>query len=290
MVKTVAVILFALSGWLFMQFAPVVSETDGKQFAEKVNLALRRTAHHLLAEGGDSTSRISPVQHPDARTYYVQLDRPIDYDRIPPLLQESLKLHQIEAEYNVAILNCNDGIIQLGYSVKDLTDKGVACVGRQGEIGCRVLQITFLEAGKPVGNAGWAGLFGFLLAGISGLMWYRVAKVRDKSTTVAADRGDGSQTIRLGQIAFNHAEQSLNVAGTNQPLTYRESKLLNLFATHPNQLLERERILKLVWEDENIIVGRSLDVFVSRLRKLLRNDPSVRIVSVHGVGYRLEVD
>ena len=272
-----------------MQFAPVVSETDGGHFAEKVNLALRRTVHHLLAEGGDSTSRILPVQQTDDRTYYIQLDRPIDYDRIPPLLQKSLNVQGIEADYNVSVLNCNDGTIQLGYSVKDLTDKGVPCVGRQGLVGCRMLQITFLEAGKPVGNAGWAGLLGFLLAGISGLMWYRVAKVRDKSTTGATDSEDGSQTIRLGQTTFNHAEQSLNVAGSSQTLTYRESKLLNLFATHPNQLLERERILKLVWEDEGIFVGRSLDVFVSRLRKLLREDPSVRLVSVHGVGYRLEV-
>ncbi len=272
-----------------MQFAPVASETDSEQFAEKVNLALRRTAHHLLAAGGDSTSRILPVQQADDHTYRIQLDRPIDYDRIPSLLQESLNVQGIESDYNVSVLNCNDGQIQLGYNVKDLADSGIACVGRQGEVGCRVLQISFPEAGTPVSNADLAGLFSFLLAGISGFIWYRAAKTLDKTIPKANDLVDTRQTIHLSQTAFNHAEQSLSIAGTSHALTYRESKLLNLFVTHPNQLLERERILKLVWEDEGIIVGRSLDVFVSRLRKLLKTDPKVRIVSVHGVGYRLEV-
>jgi len=72
-------------------------------------------------------------------------------------------------------------------------------------------------------------------------------------------------------------------------LTYREAKLLHLFAGHPNQVLERAYILQHVWADEGVLVGRSLDVFVSRLRKMLRDDPSVRIEAVHGVGYRLEV-
>lgn len=134
-----------------------------------------------------------------------------------------------------------------------------------------------------------AGLFGFLLAGISGFVWYRVAKARDTSETLTVDSDESEDVIRLGNSNFHPADQSLNVAGTRHELTYREAKLLRLFATHPNQLLEREFILKSVWEDEGIFVGRSVDVFVSRLRKLLRSDPTVRIAAVHGVGYRLEV-
>ena len=79
-------------------------------------------------------------------------------------------------------------------------------------------------------------------------------------------------------------------SGPNQhKLTYREAKLLQLLANHPNQVLERDQILKLVWEDEGITVGRSVDVFISRLRKLLAEDPTLRITAVHGVGYRFEV-
>ena len=60
-------------------------------------------------------------------------------------------------------------------------------------------------------------------------------------------------------------------------------------AQHPNEVLSRDTLIAKVWEDEGVIVGRSLDVFISRLRKLLKGDDSVQIKTVHGVGYRLEV-
>ena len=77
---------------------------------------------------------------------------------------------------------------------------------------------------------------------------------------------------------------------TSFNLTYREAKLLSLFIGNKNQVLERDFILKSVWEDEGIIVGRSVDVFVSRLRKMLSTDSLVKISAVHGVGYRMEVN
>jgi len=73
-------------------------------------------------------------------------------------------------------------------------------------------------------------------------------------------------------------------------LTYREAKLLNLFVLHQNQVLERSFILENVWADEGILVGRSIDMFVSRLRKLLRNDERIQLLAVHGVGYKMEVN
>ena len=72
-------------------------------------------------------------------------------------------------------------------------------------------------------------------------------------------------------------------------LTFREAKLLRLFASNPGELLERDQILQQVWEDEGVQVTRSVDVFISRLRKKLVADPSVGIVAVHGVGYKLEL-
>jgi DNA-binding response OmpR family regulator len=72
-------------------------------------------------------------------------------------------------------------------------------------------------------------------------------------------------------------------------LTFREAKLLEYFASHPNEVLNREQIQDYVWKDEGVIVGRSLDVFISRLRKILKSDESISIKNIHGVGYKLEV-
>lgn len=296
--KVVVGIVLLLSGLLFTQWptlSPAEDQREEEQlFARKVDLALRRTAHHLLLDGGDSTSRIAPVRHISNTTYSIRLEASFDYDRIPALLQESLTLHHISAGYDVTVLDCEKGELQLGYHILDFTKADeVPCTGRQQVGGCHLLQVTFAGPGaepeptpRPIGMW-WAGALGFLLASVVGLVWYR--STRPKSPAAAPSVSHRPDPIQIGQTLFYPTEQSLEVAGTLQSLTYREAKLLHLFATHPNQLLERDFILKSVWEDEGVIVTRSLDVFVSRLRKLLQPDPSLRLVAVHGVGYRLEV-
>lgn len=95
--------------------------------------------------------------------------------------------------------------------------------------------------------------------------------------------------IRFGNSIFDTGNQCLIIATERIDLTYREAKLLKVFCTHKNKLLERHFINQTVWEDEGIIVGRSVDVFISRLRKFLKNDPSVKISNIHSVGYRFDV-
>lgn len=94
---------------------------------------------------------------------------------------------------------------------------------------------------------------------------------------------------RCPQFTFNVENQVLEIGTQKVQLTYRETKLLDLLCRNANQLLNRDTIHQFVWEDEVVKVGRSLDVFVSRLRKYFKQVPSVKITTVHGVGYRFEV-
>ena len=261
--------------------------------SEKINLALRRTAHHLLINAGDSSSRIAPVRQLNATTFRVRLDHPFDYERLPTLLQQSLDIHQIKGNYDVTLLDCANGELQLGYNVRDVLEAGVPCVGRVQKKGCYTLQIAFVTP-EPAGMSAliwWPWAVGFLLLSGAYVVWQKSG--RDSGPTPLSDTTTTDKSeplIRVGKVAFNRGNQSVSVAGVTCSLTYREAKLLHLFLNHPNQLLERDFILKSVWEDEGIFVGRSVDVFVSRLRKFLHPDPSVRIVAVHGVGYRLETN
>ena len=100
---------------------------------------------------------------------------------------------------------------------------------------------------------------------------------------------DTTRLFTLGSISCNFPNQQLSVNGTVVDLTAKEAKLLHLFCLNKNKVLNRDIIQKAIWEDEGYFVGRSMDVFISRLRKILSIDPSVSIVNVHGVGYRLEV-
>lgn len=287
-------IALVLAGLLFVQFTrltPAVPFTENAAFSRKVNLALRRTAHHLLRHVGDSTSRIQPVQQPGAHTFSIRLERSFDYNQLPALLQESFRIHEIRGNYDVAVLDCAHGQLQLGYNFRDLTKKGeVPCGGRQQVMGCYNLQVTFAtsEPASPWPAMGWLLALGTLLVGVGYVVVRKSVSAKERVSTVESDQKE-SRLVRFGESSLDCTTQTL-VSGSNQhSLTYREAKLLRFFISHPNQVIERDRILKSVWEDEGIIVGRSVDVFVSRLRKLLQNDPTVRIVAVHGVGYRLEV-
>jgi two-component system, OmpR family, response regulator len=102
-------------------------------------------------------------------------------------------------------------------------------------------------------------------------------------------RADEAHLIKFGNSILDTVNHALHTGGVETALTFRESKLLQLFYQHKNKLLERDFILKSVWGDDVIIVGRSIDVFVSRLRKLLKDNPSVKFTNVHSVGYRLDI-
>ena len=95
--------------------------------------------------------------------------------------------------------------------------------------------------------------------------------------------------IALGKYRFDHTNLTLFMGDDRTELTQMEADLLKLFCSQNGQLIKREEILKKVWNSDDYFLGRSLDVFISKLRKYLKDDPSVEIVNQFGVGFRLEV-
>ena len=255
---------------------------------EQVNLALRRTLHHLLMENGDSTSAIPPVEQSSERSWYVELNRPFQYRNLPALLQSSLDVHGIKRPYYVTVIRCLDGMIALGYHQQDfLQNKDIPCQCRDQSEECFRVSVTFTAA--KVGTAGnkiwWFALAGLLLIAAA---WAYNKRPRVEAPLEAEPAFAGWETI--GQTRFHPLQQVLECNGEKNSLTFRESKLLQVLAQHPNQLLERDVLQAQVWGEEGILTGRSLDMFISRLRKKLQSDSSLKISAVHGVGYRLEVD
>ncbi|MGB1003537.1 MAG: response regulator transcription factor [Salibacteraceae bacterium] len=98
-----------------------------------------------------------------------------------------------------------------------------------------------------------------------------------------------SKEVAFGNCILDKENFSLNVNGKIQQLTQKEVHILMLFANNPNALLKREYILLQVWKDDGYFVGRSLDVFISKIRKYLKPDETLKISNVHGLGYKLEV-
>jgi DNA-binding response OmpR family regulator len=108
-------------------------------------------------------------------------------------------------------------------------------------------------------------------------------RVYDRPTSA-----DQNHQFFIGNSIFDFSNQTLLVQGKSCVLTNKEARLLRLLAQHKNQIVERDVIMKSIWENDGFFVARSMDVFISKLRKYLAGDTSIAIKNVHGVGYRLE--
>jgi DNA-binding response OmpR family regulator len=143
---------------------------------------------------------------------------------------------------------------------------------------CYSIQITFQQSSSNNAVIGYAGLgIGLLFAGF--------LFIRKDKKSLHTD----ASFVPLGSYSFSFEKRALHTGDSVVPLTDKESKLLSVLAAHPNQPIDRDQLMKQVWEDDGVIVGRSLDVFISRLRKKFHPSSGIKLVSIHGKGYKLEV-
>lgn len=100
---------------------------------------------------------------------------------------------------------------------------------------------------------------------------------------------ENQKVFSIGNYEFDTEKQVLQIHDNKQKLTYKETELLRLLCLHKNAIMERELALKLIWGDDNFFNGRSMDVFITKLRKYLKEDSQLQIVNVHGKGFKLVV-
>lgn len=277
---------------LGMDWAEKPNASEERQFSQKVNLAMRQAADRLLDLVGDSTRTIPPVEKVSDSEYLLRLENNFGYDSLPGFLEEALAQFGIEEKYYVSVNDCLNNLLLIGYSQESMEQGDAPCLGRDQQAGCYNLSVIFPGRAKVQTSKAWLWWSGAALAIAAFLYFGFYKKLVHKELEAGAPQLNptgNSSLLHFGSTDFDPANLFVVVGGIQQSLTFREAKLLNFFVQNQNQVLERDTILAAVWEDEGIIVGRSLDVFVSRLRKILQKDPSVKIANVHGVGYRLEV-
>jgi two-component system OmpR family response regulator len=114
---------------------------------------------------------------------------------------------------------------------------------------------------------------------------YRIEAIFRRTNGVEMTKEEGP--VQIGEYSFDNRRQLLLLKDKRISLTTKESELLDLLYRHKNQILERNYALKSIWIDDNYFNARSMDVYITRLRKYLKNDPAVKILNIHGRGYRL---
>ena len=123
---------------------------------------------------------------------------------------------------------------------------------------------------------------GILFIGLMALLGFYITKQRRLS--------QDPDLITLGAYTFDKRNTELILENQRIELTHKEADLLLLLYSNANTTVERDEILNKIWEDEGHYVGRTLDVFISKLRKKLELDTKVKIVNIRGVGYKLVVN
>ena len=116
----------------------------------------------------------------------------------------------------------------------------------------------------------------------------RLKAILRRTSTKSLDNTD-LNNFDIGRYHFDFNHQVLSLEGKQTKLTTREAQLLKLFCLHMNDVLDRNFALKTIWHDDNYFNGRSMDVYITKLRKYLKDDPQIEIINVHGKGFKLLV-
>jgi len=110
-----------------------------------------------------------------------------------------------------------------------------------------------------------------------------------RSNIISGGKPEVSRSKKIGRFVFIPDELSLSLDGDARKLTMKEMELIKLFSENTNKVLNRNEILERVWGSNDYFLGRSLDVFISRLRKYFKPDTNIKIINLHGIGFRFSV-
>lgn len=114
-----------------------------------------------------------------------------------------------------------------------------------------------------------------------------IVRIRELLSRHAVSAGGPSTVFQVGRFQFDYEKQSLKDAGGSLQLSHREAEILMRLCREAGRVLERKQVLLDLWGDDSFFNARSMDVFISKLRRYLKEDPSVQIVNIRGVGYKL---
>jgi len=280
--------LFTLMLLLFISvicLAFSMADNDDFNIARR-EVLLRRIGHELLLQSGDSTSRVLPVNKISENEYQIRFENDLTFqpDSLVNTTMRLLAKDPLVGDYIVNVLNCGNSSVAYGFAISgNKKDDIVACEGRKQPTACYMVNIKFEPKGILIEKNGYL-LGGLPVLAFVGFIFLRSAKPRRALPT-----GQSNSIFSLGPVLFDAKNRKLIINGKTIDLTGTETRVLAIFAISPNETIERSRLQKEIWEDEGVIVGRSLDMFISKLRKKLEFDPSIKIIVVRGKGYKLEI-
>lgn len=285
----------------------VCSTAEDDLDKQRIASAMRMIGHEVLACAGDLNSRVLPIETTD-QTYKISFETEfgIDPQDMAAVIGRVMKETGIASHYFVQVQQCETEEFVHSYEVRNATNMvWIPCKGRLLPEDCYNLLITILDTANSTANLAAStsensakttkvnrfksAFIIILLLNLIGLIGYFVRK-RNANLPNDHAMDTAPDLIWIGATRFDKRNMVLSYENNSVVLTNKEVGLLALLHAYANTPVEREVLLQQVWGDEGNYVGRTLDVFISKLRKKLEADPSVKIVNIRGIGYKLVMD
>jgi DNA-binding winged helix-turn-helix (wHTH) protein len=260
--------------------------------ANHLEVVLRDIGHQLLLSAKDSSSRVLPIKQLNENTYQISFQNNFSFisDTLINIVEREFQKNALAKDYIVHLRNCKQNETVFAFEINSHTGDLTPCRGRKLEVGCYIIEIDLLK--KDQFNFFWLLL---LIIPLSVVGFY-VNNTFLKKKEIEAQEGkesisDNNDYVQLGSFQFYTDNNVLKSEHTTITLSEKETKALKIFAENINQIVEREKLMKEIWEDEGIVViSRNVDVLVSKLRKKLSDDNSIKFINVHGRGYKFIIE
>jgi DNA-binding winged helix-turn-helix (wHTH) protein len=280
------------------------SMTEEVIIEKRTEMAMRMIGHEVLMCVGDRTSRVLPIEKIDGR-YIIPFEFEFGFDPedIVSIADRVMTETSIATDYIVEVEHCETKEVVHSFAMsKAVNSNVIPCKGRILPKDCYTLFITIFDDSMSLANFLAMTSDGstitssetkesnplksaFLIVPFIFLIGFIGYLIRKKNP-VDID----PNLIMIGASQFDKRKMALSFKNESVELSHKEAELLSLLHTSANAPVEREVILHRVWGDEGDYVGRTLDVFISKLRKKLESDASVKIVNIRGIGYKLVMD
>lgn len=289
-----------IASFTFVCILLFISKSNAQEAQDErhIEVSLRMIGHQVLLSSSDSISRILPIIKENDR-YRIQFESEFEFnpEELVSTVNRVVQETRMANSYIVEVEKCETGEVVYSYEMNHLEQTDIIpCKTRVQPKSCYSLLFTLLDPPEPIetshngtrgpsdGSSSEAGqvtysIISLLLVFMLGVFVFLWKRRRNSMID--------PNLIPLGEYHFDKRNTELLFENQRIELTSKEADLLLLLYNAANTSVEREVILNMVWGDEGDYVGRTLDVFISKLRKKLEADSSVKIVNIRGVGYKL---
>lgn len=256
--------------------------------SKRTKIALRDAGHKLLLSNQDSTSLILPISELETNKFQIAFSKTLSFEpsTLVSIVKESIEISNLPEYYLVEVLQCNDREVAYSYQMSAEKESTIIpCGSRYLPEACYLIDVKFINK-EEVASINDVVFKTIIFLTLASLIFF--LKIKTKNSKKA--RPENVPSEKIGSFYFYPDQNKLVKEAEEIALSKKECELLALFVANPNQIIKRDELTKRVWEDNGVFVGRSLDTYISKLRKKLKADTSIKLTNVHGVGYKLEVD